>query len=101
MTETHTEPITIAAEQGLVGIFLYLALLGTALWTMTAGLGASMPGLGRAPPAAGDPAIGRAAVLAMFVALIVHTLAYAGFYEDPITWVVLAMAGSLAIRPSP
>ena len=36
----------------------------------------------------------------MFVALIVHTLAYAGFYEDPFTWVLLAMAGSLAIRPS-
>ena len=111
VTESHTEPITIAAEQGLVGLFLYLALLGAALWTMTTGLSALMPGLGRAPPSTGPAAsatgpdqaalvVARAAVLAMFVALIVHTLAYAGFYEDPITWVLLAIAGSLAIRPS-
>ncbi len=44
--------------------------------------------------------VARAATLAMFAALVVHTLAYAGFYEDPITWVLLAMGSSLAIRPS-
>jgi hypothetical protein len=38
----------------------------------------------------------RAAVLAAFVALLVHTLAYAGFFEDPITWVLLAVGASLA-----
>jgi hypothetical protein len=30
------------------------------------------------------------------VALLVHTLAYAGFFEDPITWVLLAIGASLA-----
>jgi hypothetical protein len=35
-------------------------------------------------------------VLAAFVALLVHTMAYAGFYEDPITWVLLAAGVSLA-----
>jgi hypothetical protein len=30
------------------------------------------------------------------VALLVHTLAYAGFFEDPITWVLLAVGASLA-----
>ena len=39
---------------------------------------------------------GRGAVLAAFVALLVHTMAYAGFYEDPITWVLLAVGASLA-----
>ncbi|MGZ8666437.1 MAG: O-antigen ligase family protein [Solirubrobacterales bacterium] len=112
VSESHTEPITIAAEQGLLGLTLYLALLATALWTMLAGLRELMPGLGRGPPARGPAGplaldrgggtyvAARAAVLAMFVALIVHTLAYAGFYEDPITWVLLAISGSLAIRPS-
>ncbi len=38
----------------------------------------------------------RQAVLATFVALLVHTMAYAGFYEDPITWVLLAVGASLA-----
>ena len=41
------------------------------------------------------------AVLATFVALLVHTMAYAGFFEDPITWVLLAMGASLAARRGP
>jgi hypothetical protein len=40
--------------------------------------------------------VARAATLATFVALLVHTMAYAGFYEDPITWVLLAAGASLA-----
>jgi hypothetical protein len=39
-------------------------------------------------------------VLATFVALLVHTMAYAGFFEDPITWVLLAMGSTLAARVS-
>jgi hypothetical protein len=43
----------------------------------------------------------RAAALATFVALLVHTMAYAGFYEDPITWVLLAVGAALAARVEP
>jgi O-antigen ligase len=81
---SHTEPITVAAEQGLIGLAAYAALIVTALWTMSSGLFAS-----RAGPA-------RQAVLSAFIALLVHTMAYAGFYEDPITWVLLAAGASLA-----
>jgi hypothetical protein len=42
----------------------------------------------------------RPAILAAFVALLVHTMAYAGFYEDPITWVLLALGVSLAAAPA-
>jgi hypothetical protein len=42
----------------------------------------------------------RAAVLAAFVALLVHTMAYAGFFEDPVTWVLLAIGASLAAAPA-
>ena len=54
-----------------------------------------------APPA-GLPraAAAGAAVLAAFVALLVHTMAYAGFFEDPITWVLLAVGASLAAAPA-
>ncbi len=83
---SHTEPVTIAAEQGLIGLIAYAALLVVALWTMASGLSWGE-----------DPA--RAAVLATFVALLVHTMAYAGFYEDPIAWVLLAAAASLATLP--
>jgi hypothetical protein len=41
-------------------------------------------------------AASRAAVLAAFIALLVHTMAYAGFFEDPITWVLFAVGASLA-----
>ncbi len=84
---SHTEPITVAAEQGIIGLAAYAALLVTALWTMSSGLMASR---------ARRHLIARAAILAAFVALLVHTMAYAGFYEDPITWVLLAAAASLA-----
>ena len=40
--------------------------------------------------------IARAAILAAFVALLVHTMAYAGFFQDPITWVLMAVGASLA-----
>jgi O-antigen ligase len=83
---SHTEPITVAAEQGLIGLLAYAALLIAALWTMSAGL------TWGAGPA-------RAAVLATFVALLLHTMAYAGFYEDPIAWVLLAVGASLAALP--
>lgn len=86
---SHTEPVTVLAEQGLVGFALYVALLVVALWTM--GSGMFSRAAERAPPYAG-----RGAVLAAFVALLVHTMAYAGFYEDPITWVLLAAGASLA-----
>lgn len=110
---SHTEPITIAAEQGLVGLALYAALILTALWAMAGTLRFALARL--FPAGSGDRAledesapasalkglashqpIARAAVLAAFVALVVHTMAYAGFYEDPITWVLLAIGASLA-----
>jgi len=119
---SHTEPITVAAEQGLLGLVAYTALVLTALWTMATNLRAPLSRLsapraggavggttpedalatagGGGSPAATGPArqqpIARAAVLATFTALIVHTMAYAGFFEDPITWVLLAAGTSLA-----
>lgn len=88
VTVSHTEPVTVAAEQGLIGLLAYLALVLVALWTLGKGMWGSRP--------AGPAAAARAAVLAAFVALLVHTLAYAGFFEDPITWVLLAVGASLA-----
>ena len=86
VTVSHTEPVTVAAEQGLIGLAAYLGLIVVALGTLGRGLWAPRP-----PDLAA-----RAAVLAAFVALLVHTLAYAGFFEDPITWVLLAIGASLA-----
>ena len=104
VTESHTEPVTVAAEQGLVGMAVYIALLASSLVALTAGMRAVMPGLPRragapspdADPDRGPPPAARAAVLAAYVAVLVHTLTYAGYLDDPVTWVLLAVGYSLA-----
>jgi hypothetical protein len=96
-TVSHTEPITVAAERGVIGLAVYVAVLAAAFATLLRGMAREMPGL-RGPPAtetAWRP-LGRAAVLACFIALLVHTMAYAGFLDDPLTWALLAIGGSLA-----
>lgn len=95
---SHTEPVTVAAEQGFLGLAAYLALVVTALWTMATSLRPLLSRLSvsRATGPTRHTPIARAAVLATFVALLVHTMAYAGFFEDPITWVLLAVGASLA-----
>jgi O-antigen ligase len=100
---SHTEPVTIAAEQGLLGLVAYIALVVAALWTMATGLRPSLLKQSAPHPdrASAMPAlilVARVAVLATFVALLVHSMSYAGFFEDPITWVLLAAAASLATR---
>ncbi|MBS1889574.1 MAG: O-antigen ligase family protein [Actinobacteria bacterium] len=91
VTISHTEPITVASEQGLIGLVFYVGLIAIALWTMGAGLWA------RGPDRPTITVAARAAVLASFVALLAHTMAYAGFFQDPITYVLLALGASLAV----
>ena len=81
VSASHTIPITVGAEQGIVGLVVFLALLAAALARLWRG-------------ARGRPA--RAAVAAAFVAIVVHTWLYAAFLEDPMLWAVLALgvAGS-------
>jgi O-antigen ligase len=103
VSASHTMPVTIAAEQGLIGLAAYLAVLATALWTLW-GDSAWRALRRRAPPGGDGAAPGpqfpyraaRAALAAMFVALVVHTMVYAAFLEDPFTWVILAAGVSLA-----
>jgi O-antigen ligase len=89
-------PITIGAEQGLLGLAAYAAVLAAAFLTLFGNVRA-----GRAPPELDGDASGgfvpaRAALAAMFCALVLHTLGYAAFLEDPFTWVLLAMGVAVA-----
>ena len=85
--ESHTIPLTVAAEQGAIGLLAYLALLAAALRAVFAGIRRER---------SGSFAIARAAVAAAFCGLIVHTWGYAAFLEDPLTWALLAIAVALA-----
>jgi putative inorganic carbon (HCO3(-)) transporter len=95
---SHTEPITIAAEQGAVGIAAYLALLATSVAVLLTGLRRIAPGLGGFPDGGGVAGVTRIAVAAAFAGLFVHTLGYAGFLTDPLTWALLALASALSVR---
>jgi O-antigen ligase len=81
---SHTIPITVAAEQGIVGLLLYAALLVSAFAVL-------FKGVGRAPPGPVRPALA-----ACFAALVLHTFTYADFLEDPLTWTLLGIGVALA-----
>lgn len=85
---SHTTPLTVAAELGVVGALLYLLLLAGAvrvLWEAYLRDRALGLGLG-----------------AVFLTLFVHSLVYAGFFEDPVTWGTLAVAAAaVAALPEP
>ncbi|MGH2854233.1 MAG: O-antigen ligase family protein [Solirubrobacteraceae bacterium] len=78
---SHTIPVTVAAEQGIVGLVLYAALLAAAFAVL-------FGGAGRSPP--------RIALAAAFAALVLHTFTYADFLEDPVTWTLLGVGVALA-----
>jgi len=108
---SHTIPITVAAEQGILGLAVYVALLIAAFLVLFSGAGRSPPrpkpgdtGLGPSP---GDTRLRlaspvrpaspfRLAIAACFAALVLHTWTYADFLEDPITWTLLGIGVALA-----
>lgn len=102
---SHTAPVTVAAEQGAIGLAEYGALLVACVAALLAGIGPLAPGLrgfraaaDRAPPGGAEGtalAIARAAVFAGFAAMFVHSLSYAAFLTDPITWALLAVGLAL------
>jgi O-antigen ligase len=85
VTASHTTPITVAAEQGLLGLALYAVLVFVALRTLLVGARRSLA---------------RVVIAAAFAALVVHTIFYAAFLEDPTAWVLLAAGAALAAGQS-
>ncbi len=75
---SHFTPLTVGAELGVIGLALYL-------WLLVGGARAILA-VGRL-----DKALGIALGAAL-LALVTHSLFYPGFLEDPLTWVVLAVA---------
>jgi O-antigen ligase len=82
---SHTIPVTVAAEQGAIGLAAY-GLLMIAAFTRL---------LRRAR---GAPE--KAAVAAAFIALVAHSMMYAAFLEDPLTWTLLGAGTAMALWPA-
>ena len=64
------------------GLAVYLALLAAALALLLRARAGARPA--------------RAGIAAAFVALVAHTLMYAAFLEDPLTWTLLGAGAALA-----
>jgi hypothetical protein len=86
LSASHTIAVTVAAEQGVIGEIVYLALVIAAAVVLVRG-------------ARFDPA--RAAVAAAFLGLVFHTQLYADFLEDPVTWTLLGIGTGLAYAARP
>jgi hypothetical protein len=80
---SHTTPLTVAAELGVIGLAAYLALL--------AGSAAVIEQVRRRAPPLG---LGLGAAL---LALFIHSIAYSGFFEDPVTWLAIAVAAAYVL----
>jgi outer membrane protein assembly factor BamB len=78
---SHTTPLTVLAEYGILGFGLYLWLLVS--------IAAALVLVSRRERTL---AFALAAVL---LVLFVHSLLYAGFFEDPLTWGVFALAAGV------
>jgi putative inorganic carbon (hco3(-)) transporter len=77
---SHNTPVTVAAELGVPG----LALL---LWLVGATLVVTLPRSSRSFAGRTSLIVGLAVV-----AIFVHSLFYAAFFEDPMTWGLLGLA---------
>jgi O-antigen ligase len=82
---SHTTPLTVFAELGVIGLVLYGWLLASGAWLIVQ-VWRRDEGLGLALGAA-------------FVGLFVHALFYSGFLEDPLTWLVIAIAAAYYSQP--
>jgi hypothetical protein len=77
---SHTTPLTVAAELGVLGLAAYVAFLfGAARGTYLA--------------ARREPAVGLS-LLGALVLLVAHSMAYAGFLEDPFVWLILGLTAA-------
>jgi O-antigen ligase len=86
---SHNTPVTVAAEEGGIGLVLYFWLVGALLLAAYRRINHRV--YGRVALAAG---LG-------LVAIFVHSLAYNDFFEDPTTWGLIglvALAAPLRVR---
>ncbi len=84
---SHTTPVTVAAEEGVLG----LALL---VWLVLASLAATLLGLGRGFTSRVSLSVGL-----VLIAIGVHSLFYNAFFEDPMTWAMFGFVGVVARVP--
>jgi O-antigen ligase len=76
---SHNTPVTVVAEAGIPGLLLFVWLVGTALWLPFRRASRSFAGR-----------VSLSCGLAL-TAILVHSLFYNAFFEDPLTWGLLGL----------
>jgi len=81
---SHDTPVTVAAEEGVVGLLIFFCLVGSLLLAAYRRIG--------------HPVYGQVALAAglALVAIFVHSLSYNDFFEDPTTWGLIGLIGLVA-----
>jgi O-antigen ligase len=89
LTDSHTTVVTVAAEQGLIGLaafaFLLVTFFATTLRKRRFGADRRLY-------------LWQASLVACVVAVLVHSLTYNAFFEDPYMWVFMALASAAVTR---
>jgi putative inorganic carbon (HCO3(-)) transporter len=92
---SHTIPLTVTAEQGVFGLVAYLVLVALSFALLFDRLRSRLV----SAPWPGVAVVTRAGLAAAYAALILHTLVYAAYLEDPLSWALLAVAAGLRADP--
>jgi O-antigen ligase len=92
LRDSHTTVVTVAAEQGLLGLAAFAGLLVTFFATT---LRKRRFGADR------RLYLWQAALVACVLALLIHSLTYNAFFEDPYMWVFMALASAGTMRLAP
>jgi O-Antigen ligase len=83
---SHTTPLTVLAELGLVGFLLYAGLIAAAAVLLRR-------------VARRERLLGLS-LAAVFLVLLMHSFFYSGFFEDALTWGILAFGAAFLAAPS-
>ncbi len=86
---SHDTPVTVAAETGIVGLAFFAWLVVALLWQTRSRIGATLGGR-----------VALASGLAL-AAILVHSLFYNDFFEDPTTWLLLGLLALAAGQHAP
>jgi O-antigen ligase len=89
LNDSHTTAVTVAAEQGLLGLAAFAGLLVTFFATT---LRKRRFGADR------RLYLWQASLVACVLAIFVHSLTYNAFFEDPYVWVFMALASAVVTR---
>jgi O-antigen ligase len=84
---SHTTPVTVAAEEGIPGLLLFV-------WLVAAAVLGTLRGLGHGFTSRVSFAVGLT-----LVAITVHSLFYNALFEDPMTWALFGLVGLAASVP--